>query len=59
MTMDCFSYEQTKGVNYDFGVVVNFRQINITPEQIKEKEFIKEKKSRTVSKRCSIQKEES
>jgi len=32
-----------KGITYDFGVVVNFRQINITPEQIKEKQFIKEK----------------
>ena len=28
---------------YDFGMIVNFRQINISPEQIKEKEFIKEK----------------
>lgn len=32
-----------KGVNYDYGLIVNFRQINISPEQIKEKEFIKEK----------------
>ncbi|CAM3685325.1 hypothetical protein FSS13T_14190 [Flavobacterium saliperosum S13] len=32
-----------KGINYDYGMIVNFRQINISPEQIKEKEFIKEK----------------
>lgn len=38
-----FHTNKQKGVTYDFGVVVNFRQINITPEQIKEKQFIKEK----------------
>ena len=32
-----------KNVNYDYGMIVNFRDINISPEQIKEKEFIKEK----------------
>lgn len=32
-----------KGVNYDYGLIVNFRQINISPEQIKEREFTKEK----------------
>lgn len=32
-----------KDITYDYGVIVNFRQINISPEQIKEKEFIKEK----------------
>ncbi len=32
-----------KNVNYDFEIVVNFRQINISPEQVKEKQFIKEK----------------
>ena len=32
-----------KGINYDFGMIVNFRQINISPEQVKEKQFIKEK----------------
>lgn len=32
-----------KGVNYDYGMIVNFRQITISPEQIKEKELIKEK----------------
>lgn len=32
-----------KGINYDFGMIVNFRQINISPEQIREKQFVKEK----------------
>lgn len=32
-----------KGITYDYGLIVNFRQINVSPEQIKEKEFIKEK----------------
>ena len=32
-----------KNINYDFGMIVNFRQINMSPEQIREKQFIKEK----------------
>lgn len=32
-----------KGVIYDYSLIVNFVQINISPEQIKEKEFIKER----------------
>jgi hypothetical protein len=32
-----------KGISYDFGMLINFRQITISPEQVKEKEFIKEK----------------
>jgi hypothetical protein len=32
-----------KDITYDYGLIVNFRAINISPEQIKEKEFIKEK----------------
>ncbi|WP_395062228.1 hypothetical protein [Flavobacterium sp.] len=32
-----------KGITYDYGLIVGFRQINISPEQIKEKELIKEK----------------
>ena len=32
-----------KGIHYDFGMIVNFRQITISPEQVKEKQFIKEK----------------
>ena len=34
---------KVKDVKYDFGLIVNFRQINISPEQVKEREFIKEK----------------
>jgi hypothetical protein len=38
-------YEASKGTNnsYDYGIVVNFRDILISPEQVKEKEFYKEK----------------
>ena len=32
-----------KNIKYDFGMIVNFRQINISPEQVKEKQFIEEK----------------
>jgi len=32
-----------KGIDYDYGLVVNFRNINISPEQVKEKEYEKEK----------------
>lgn len=32
-----------KGIDYDYGLVVNFRQINISPEQVREKELQKEK----------------
>lgn len=32
-----------KGINYDYGLIINFRQIVISPEQIREKQFIKEK----------------
>lgn len=32
-----------KGINYDYGMVINFRQIYISPEQIKEREFVKER----------------
>ncbi len=31
------------GIDYDYGLIVNFRQINISPEQIKEKQFQKER----------------
>ena len=34
---------KVKGIDYDYGLIVNFRQINISPEQVKEKEFYKEK----------------
>lgn len=32
-----------KGTNYDYGMMINFRQIYISPEQIKEREFAKER----------------
>ena len=32
-----------KGFDYDYGMMINFRQISISPEQIKEKEFVKER----------------
>lgn len=32
------------GIQYDFGVQIRFREIIISPEQIKEKEFIKERR---------------
>ncbi len=38
-----FHTNRIKGTVYDFGIILNFRAINISPEQIKEKEFVKEK----------------
>jgi hypothetical protein len=32
-----------KNITYDYSLVINFRQISISPEQIKEKEFSKER----------------
>ena len=32
-----------KGINYDYGMVINFRHIYISPEQIKEREFVKDR----------------
>ena len=34
---------KVKNINYDYEMIVNFTEVNISPEQIKEKEFIKEK----------------
>jgi hypothetical protein len=34
---------RVKDIKYDFAMIVNFRNINISPEQIKEREFVKEK----------------
>lgn len=38
-------YHSTKqrGIEYDYGMLINFRQIYISPEQIKEREFVKER----------------
>ncbi len=47
------AYHSTKqkGINYDYALAVNFRQINISPEQIKEKEFSKEKQVKVGAKK--------
>lgn len=34
---------RVKGITYDFGLIINFRSIEISPEQIKEKEFTRER----------------
>ena len=34
---------KTKGITYDYEMVLSFRDIQISPEQIKEREFIKER----------------
>ena len=38
-----FHGNKQKGINYDYEMLISFREILISPEQIKEKEFIKEK----------------
>ena len=42
-TWTVYHSNKQKGIAYDYGLIVNFRQITISPEQIKEKEFYKEK----------------
>ena len=38
-----YNSNKQKGFDYDYGLVINFRQINVSPEQIKEREFVKER----------------
>ncbi len=38
-----FHSAKQKGINYDYTMVISFREILLSPEQIKEKEFIKER----------------
>ena len=38
-----YQSNKVNGTTYDYGMIVNFRDIKISPEQINEKEFIKEK----------------
>ena len=38
-----FHKSKQKGIVYDFGLVLSFIDINISPEQIKEREFVKER----------------
>jgi hypothetical protein len=40
-----------KGIKYDYGMLIRFNQILISPEQINEKEFIKERKVKDSSKK--------
>jgi hypothetical protein len=40
-----------KGIDYDYGITVSFRQINISPEQIKEKDFTKERQIKVGTKK--------
>lgn len=35
--------KKQKDINYDFAMIVNFREIKISPEQVREKQFVKEK----------------
>jgi hypothetical protein len=35
--------KKQKEINYDFAMIVNFREIKIVPEQVREKQFVKEK----------------
>jgi hypothetical protein len=50
-------YEASKGINnnHDYGIIVNFRDILISPEQIKEKNFIKKSKLKMALKSCNFQ----
>ncbi len=43
--------DKQKGIDYDFGMVVYFREIHISPEQIKESEFFKERQIKEGQKR--------
>lgn len=38
-----FHNSKQSAINYDYYMTINFREINISPEQIKEREFIKER----------------
>lgn len=38
-----FHGAKLKGINYDYEMIISFRDILVSPEQIKEKEFIKER----------------
>jgi len=44
------SFKQ-KGIDYDYGMMISFREIFISPEQIKEKEFVKERQIKDGQKR--------
>ncbi|SEA72018.1 hypothetical protein SAMN05443667_107237 [Flavobacterium gillisiae] len=44
------TYKQ-KGINYDYGMLIHFKQIYISPEQINQTEFVKERKIKDGSKK--------
>jgi hypothetical protein len=41
-----------KGVDYDYGIAMNFRTIDISPEQVKENKFVREKQIKVGRKNC-------
>lgn len=46
-----YHVNEQKGIDYTYGISVNFRQINISPEQVTEKEFISEKQVKVGTKK--------
>ncbi|HEX8563432.1 MAG TPA: hypothetical protein VF676_10680 [Flavobacterium sp.] len=34
---------KVKGIDYDYGIILNFRQINITPEKVEQNQFTRER----------------
>lgn len=46
-----FHGSKQKGINYNYSMLISFRNILISPEQIKEKEFIKERQIKDGQKR--------
>lgn len=38
-----FHSNRVQNINYDYGLIVNFREIHVSPEQIRERQFVKEK----------------
>jgi hypothetical protein len=46
-----FHGDKQKGITYDYGMIIRFQNILVSPEQIKEKEFIKEKQIKDGQKR--------
>ncbi len=46
-----FHGSKEKGINYDYGMTIRFQNILVSPEQIKEKEFIKERQIKDGQKR--------
>jgi hypothetical protein len=46
-----FHSNKQKGITYDYGMIIRFQNILVSPEQIKEKEFIKERQIKDGQKR--------